>query len=92
MVCLLNHTKKKNKQGPAMEPFGNDLEKEKYYANLLSNGSIDAMDDAAIESEMESALNGYDKIGAELGIFPELAGDPSQLTRWLIGEDKLPKA
>ncbi|XP_019181071.1 PREDICTED: phosphoinositide phosphatase SAC1 isoform X2 [Ipomoea nil] len=83
-------------QGPAMEPFGNDLEKEKYYANLLSKGSIDAMDDAAIESEMESELSGYDKIGNDLGIFPDscrtLAGDPSQLTRWLIGEDRLPKA
>ncbi|VFR00828.1 unnamed protein product [Cuscuta campestris] len=84
-------------QGPAMEPFSNDSEKEKYYANLLNMGSIDAMvDDAAVEAEMESALNGIHKIGADLGIFPEScrvwAADPSQLTRWLIGEDKLPKA
>ncbi|CAH9129772.1 unnamed protein product [Cuscuta epithymum] len=81
-------------QGPAMEPFGNDSEKEKYYANLLCRGSLDAMvDDAAVEAEMETALIGYGKIGDDLGIFPEsckaLAGDPSQLTRWLIGEDKL---
>nr|GMC70267.1 Phosphoinositide phosphatase SAC1 [Ipomoea batatas] len=83
-------------QGPAMVPFGNDSEKEKYYANLLRKGSIGAIDDTAIVSEMEAELSGYDKIGNDLGIFPEsckaLAGDPSQLTRWLVGEDRLPRA
>ncbi|OIT35684.1 PREDICTED: phosphoinositide phosphatase SAC1 [Nicotiana attenuata] len=81
-------------QGPAMEPFEHDAEKEKYYTELLLKGSVDAMDDAAIEAEMESALKAYDQIGADLGIFPKsckaLAADPSQLTRWLVGEDKLP--
>ncbi|KAJ8531038.1 hypothetical protein K7X08_025769 [Anisodus acutangulus] len=81
-------------QGPAMEPFEHDCENEKYYTELLLKGSVDAMDDAAIEAEMESAFKAYDQIGADLGIFPKsckaLAADPSQLTRWLVGEDKLP--
>ncbi|XP_055835932.1 phosphatidylinositol-3-phosphatase SAC1 [Solanum dulcamara] len=81
-------------QGPAMEPFEHDSENEKYYTELLLKGSADAMDDTAIEAEMESAFKAYDQIGADLGIFPKsckaLAADPSQLTRWLVGEDKLP--
>ncbi|KAL3324252.1 hypothetical protein AABB24_038437 [Solanum stoloniferum] len=81
-------------QGPAMEPFEHDSENEKYYTELLLKGSADAMDDVAIEAEMESAFKVYDQIGADLGIFPKsckaLATDPSQLTRWLVGEDKLP--
>lgn len=81
-------------QGPAMEPFEHDSENEKYYTDLLLKGSVDAMDDAAIEAEMESAFKAYNQIGADLGIFPKsckaLAADPSQLTRWLVGEDKLP--
>ncbi|PHT50673.1 Phosphoinositide phosphatase SAC1 [Capsicum baccatum] len=81
-------------QGPAMEPFEHDSENEKYYTELLLKGSVDAMDDAAIEAEMESAFKVYDQIGTDLGIFPKsckaLAADPSQLTRWLVGEDKLP--
>lgn len=81
-------------QGPAMEPFEHDSENEKYYTELLLKGSVDSMDDAAIEAEMESAFKAYDQIGADLGIFPKsckaLAADPSQLTRWLVGEDKLP--
>ncbi|XP_049344841.1 phosphatidylinositol-3-phosphatase SAC1 isoform X2 [Solanum verrucosum] len=81
-------------QGPAMEPFEHDSENEKYYTELLLKGSADAMDDVAIEAEMESAFKAYDQIGADLGIFPKsckaLATDPSQLTRWLVGEDKLP--
>ncbi|KAK6775763.1 hypothetical protein RDI58_026764 [Solanum bulbocastanum] len=81
-------------QGPAMEPFEHDSENEKYYRELLLKGSADAMDDVAIEAEMESAFKVYDQIGADLGIFPKsckaLATDPSQLTRWLVGEDKLP--
>ncbi|XP_015058603.1 phosphoinositide phosphatase SAC1 [Solanum pennellii] len=81
-------------QGPAMEPFEHDSENEKYYTELLLKGSAEAMDDVAIEAEMESAFKAYDQIGADLGIFPKsckaLATDPSQLTRWLVGEDKLP--
>lgn len=83
-------------QGPAMEPFEHDSENEKYYTDLLLKGSVDSMDDSAIEAEMESAFKAYDQIGADLGIFPKsckaLAADPSQLTRWLVGEDKLPNA
>ncbi|KAM3238462.1 phosphatidylinositol-3-phosphatase SAC1 isoform X1 [Capsicum annuum] len=81
-------------QGPAMELFEHDSENEKYYTKLLLKGSVDAMDIAAIEAEMESAFKAYDQIGTDLGIFPKLckalAADPSQLTRWLVGEDKLP--
>uniref|UniRef100_M1AJ84 FIG4 AtFIG4 n=2 Tax=Solanum tuberosum TaxID=4113 RepID=M1AJ84_SOLTU len=77
-----------------MEPFEHDSENEKYYTELILKGSADAMDDVAIEAEMESAFKAYDQIGADLGIFPKsckaLATDPSQLTRWLVGEDKLP--
>ncbi|CAN4119701.1 unnamed protein product [Withania somnifera] len=81
-------------QGPAMEPFEHDSENEKSYTGLLLKGSVDSMDDTAIEAEMESALKAYEQIGADLGIFPKsckaLAADSSQLTRWLVGEDKLP--
>ncbi|KAL0437925.1 UNVERIFIED_CONTAM: Phosphoinositide phosphatase SAC1 [Sesamum latifolium] len=82
-------------QGPAMEPFENDLEKEKYYADLLRVNMVDCMDDTAIEAEMETALNQYDRVGADLGVFPKscsaLVMDPSQLTRWILGEDRLHK-
>jgi len=79
-------------QGPAIEPFEHDAEKEKYYADLLLMGMIDRMDDAAVEAEMEAALDEYSQIGADLGIVPKtckfLPEDPSQLTRWIIGEDR----
>ncbi|KAH6765123.1 Phosphoinositide phosphatase family protein [Perilla frutescens var. frutescens] len=82
-------------QGPAMEPFENDLEKEKYYAELLHVNTVDGMDDTAIEADMEAALGGYDRVSADLGIFPKSrsaqVADPSQLTRWIIGEDRLQK-
>ncbi|GFZ12303.1 phosphoinositide phosphatase family protein [Actinidia rufa] len=58
-------------QGPAIEPFQHDAEKEKYYADLLGMGAIDAMDSSAVEAEMEAALKEYDQIGADLGIFPK---------------------
>ncbi|KAL1533835.1 Phosphoinositide phosphatase sac1, variant 2 [Salvia divinorum] len=84
-------------QGPAMEPFENDLEKEKYYGDLLRVNMVDCMDDGdtAIEEDMEAALNGCDRVSADLGVFPKscsaLVADPSQLTRWIIGEDRLQK-
>ncbi|EOY17293.1 Phosphoinositide phosphatase family protein isoform 1 [Theobroma cacao] len=82
-------------EGPAMEPFQNDLEREKHYADVLQVNTIDLVDDAAIEAEMAAALEEYDLIGADLGIFPasckSFTEDPSQLTRWIIGEDKLQK-
>lgn len=80
-----------------MEPFENDLEKEKYYGDLLHVNMVDCMDDgaAAIEADMETALNGCDRVSADLGVFPKscsaLVADPSQLTRWIIGEDRLQK-
>ncbi|GFS32318.1 phosphoinositide phosphatase family protein [Actinidia rufa] len=58
-------------QGPAIEPFQHDAEKEKYYADLLGMGAIDAMDSSAAEAEMEAALKEYDLIAADLGIFPK---------------------
>ncbi|GAB4844795.1 Phosphoinositide phosphatase sac1 [Ancistrocladus abbreviatus] len=79
-------------QGPAMEPFESDLAKELHYANALEVSMVENFDDAAIEAEMEAALKEYDQIGADLGIFPtckSLAGDPCQLTRWIIGEERM---
>ncbi|KAE9446385.1 hypothetical protein C3L33_21717, partial [Rhododendron williamsianum] len=58
-------------QGPAIEPFQDDAEKEKYYGELLRMGTVDGMDDAAVEAEMEAALKQYDLIGADLGIVPK---------------------
>lgn len=84
-------------QGPAIEPFEHDAEKEKYYANLLHMGTIDGSmdDDTAVAAEMEAALKEYDLIGSDLGIVPKtckiLPEDPSQLTRWIIGEEMVQK-
>uniref|UniRef100_A0A5B7BQR1 Putative phosphoinositide phosphatase SAC1 n=1 Tax=Davidia involucrata TaxID=16924 RepID=A0A5B7BQR1_DAVIN len=80
-------------QGPAMEPFQNDPEKEKHYADVLRMGTVNGVDDTVVEAEMEAALKEYDQIGADLGIVPRtckfMAEDPSQLTRWIIGEDRM---
>ncbi|KAL7156144.1 hypothetical protein ABFS83_03G123100 [Erythranthe nasuta] len=84
-------------QGPAMEPFENDMEKEKYYSDLLRGNIVDnnGMDDIDVEAEMEAALNGYVQAGSDLGIFPKscsaLVMDPSQITRWILGENRLQK-
>lgn len=84
-------------QGPAIEPFEHDAEKEKYYADLLHMGTIDGSmdDDTAVAAEMEAALKEYDLIGSDLGIVPKtckiLPEDPSQLTRWIIGEEMVQK-
>lgn len=79
-------------QGPAMEPFENDTEREKHYADVLRMGMADIVDDA-VEAEMSAALNEYDQIGADLGIIPSpcksFTEDPSWLTRWIIGEEKV---
>ena len=78
-----------------MEPFQHDIEREKHYADVLQMNTIDLVDDAAVEAEMEAALKEYDLIGADLGIFPvsckSFTADPSRLTRWIIGEDKMQK-
>lgn len=58
-------------QGPAIEPFQHDAEKEKYYDDLLHMGTVDGMDAATVEAEMEEALKEYDLIGADLGIVPK---------------------
>ncbi|KAH9758056.1 phosphatidylinositol-3-phosphatase SAC1 [Citrus sinensis] len=80
-------------QGPAMEPFEHDHEREKYYADVLRMNTIDVVDDHAVEAEMVAALSEYEQIGANLGIIPtsckSFAEDPSQLSRWMIGEEKL---
>ncbi|GFP81397.1 phosphoinositide phosphatase sac1 [Phtheirospermum japonicum] len=82
-------------QGPAMEPFENDVEKEKYYEDLVPMNTVDYMDDTIIEAEMEAALGSYYRAGSDLGIFPKSCSaqvvDPSQLTRWILGEDRLHK-
>jgi len=78
-------------QGPVMDPFESDREKEKHYADALLIG-LDSTDDTLIEAEMEAALREYDQIGSELGIAPScraLVEDPSRLTRWIIGEEKV---
>ncbi|XP_010921635.1 phosphatidylinositol-3-phosphatase SAC1 isoform X2 [Elaeis guineensis] len=78
-------------QGPVMDPFEHDPEKEKHYADALRMG-LDSADDALIEAEMEAALKEYDQIGADLGIASSckaLAEDPNRLTRWIIGEEKV---
>ncbi|KAB1204733.1 Phosphoinositide phosphatase SAC1 [Morella rubra] len=79
-------------QGPAMEPFENDIEREKHYADVLSMGMADVTDDA-VEAEMRAALNEYDRIGADLGIIPStcksFTEDLSWLTRWIIGEERV---
>lgn len=79
-----------------MDPFQNDAEQEQHYADVLQMDTIDIVDDATTEEEMEAALKEYEQIGADLGISPlscrSFAGDPSWLTRWIIGEEKLQRA
>nr|XP_043635970.1 phosphatidylinositol-3-phosphatase SAC1 isoform X2 [Erigeron canadensis] len=82
-------------QSPVMEPFQNDTDKEKYYAEVLRTAAVDCMEDATVEADMEAALMEYELIGSDLGICPKtfsaLAVDPSHLTRWMIGEYKVNK-
>jgi phosphatidylinositol 3,5-bisphosphate 5-phosphatase len=47
---------------------------------------------AQVEAEMQAALDDYHIIGSDLSMIPScgaLAVDPSQLTRWVIGDEKL---
>ncbi|QCD89055.1 phosphoinositide phosphatase SAC1 [Vigna unguiculata] len=80
-------------QGPALELFQNDSEREQHYADALSTSSYEIVNDTSVAAEMEAALQEYDQVGADLGIIPRsckfFAGDPSWLTRWLTGEEKL---
>lgn len=78
-------------QGAVMDPFEHDPEKERHYAEALSV-DIDITNDARVEAEMEAALDDYQIIGSDLSIISScgaLAEDPSQLTRWIIGDEKL---
>uniref|UniRef100_A0A7N0VMF0 SAC domain-containing protein n=1 Tax=Kalanchoe fedtschenkoi TaxID=63787 RepID=A0A7N0VMF0_KALFE len=80
-------------QGLSIEPFEQDLEKEKHYAEVLHLGEVDSIDTETVEAAMEAALGEYADIGSDLGILPEncnhFAEDPSWLTRWIIGEEKV---
>lgn len=81
-------------QEAIMEPFQDDFEKEKHYSEVLRMNTLDVVDDAAVELEMAATLKEYDQIGADLGIIPMSCrsfGDPCQLTRWMVGEEKLQK-
>lgn len=57
-----------SQQGPAMEPFQHDLDREEHYADIVRMNMIDVIDDATVEAEMEAALKEYHQIGADLGI------------------------
>lgn len=76
-----------------MEPFQDDSQKEKLYSDFLQKGTFDSLDDTSVAKEMEEALDEFTKIGSDLGIIPSSCkasyGDPCQLTRWIIGEDKI---
>ncbi|XP_027355392.1 phosphoinositide phosphatase SAC1 isoform X2 [Abrus precatorius] len=82
-------------QGPALELFQNDTEREQHYADALSLSSFEIVNDAAVAAEMEASLKEYDQVGSDLGIIPTsckfFADDPSWLTRWLTGEEKVPR-
>ncbi|KAI3889765.1 hypothetical protein MKW92_041999 [Papaver armeniacum] len=79
-------------QGPAMELFRNDPEKEEHYANLFSLGGVEGVDDEVVTKEMETALKEYDQIGDDLGIFStckSLAEEPSKIARLMVGEESV---
>ena len=74
-----------------MDPFEHDPEKERHYTEALSV-DLDISNDARVEAEMQAALDDYQVIGSDLSIIPScraLAEDPSHLTRWIIGDEKL---
>ncbi|KAJ0017007.1 hypothetical protein Pint_10578 [Pistacia integerrima] len=79
-------------QGPAMEPFQNDHQREMHYSHVVE---MNRLDKDVVEAEMEAVLREYDQIGADLRIIPTscklFAEDPSRLSRWIIGEEKLQK-
>ncbi|XP_028792327.1 phosphoinositide phosphatase SAC1 isoform X2 [Neltuma alba] len=81
-------------QGLELELFHNDPGSERHYADVLSLSSFDMVNDDVVAQEMEAALKEYEQVGADLGIIPSsckyFAEDPSWLSRWLIGEEKVP--
>ncbi|KAJ0082497.1 hypothetical protein Patl1_10741 [Pistacia atlantica] len=74
-------------QGPAMEPFQNDHQREMHYSHVVE---MNRLDKDVVEAEMEAVLRECDQIGADLRIIPTscklFAEDPSRLSRWIIGE------
>ncbi|KAJ0026014.1 hypothetical protein Pint_07028 [Pistacia integerrima] len=82
-------------QGPAMEPFQNDHQREMDYSHVLEMNGLDVVDKDVVEAEMEAVLREYDQIGADLWIILTscklFAEDPSRLSRWIIGEEKWQK-
>ncbi|KAJ0049270.1 hypothetical protein Pint_14971 [Pistacia integerrima] len=82
--------------GPAMEPFQNNHQREMHYSHVLEMNRLDVVDKDVVEAEMEAVLRMYDQIGADLRIIPTscklFAKDPSRLSRWIIGEEKLQQA
>ncbi|XP_078447269.1 phosphoinositide phosphatase family protein isoform X3 [Wolffia australiana] len=80
-------------QGTAMNHFSCDIEQEQHYLHAL-NMELENYDDMRTEEQMEAALDEYCLAGTNLGVLPSCkdipVDDPSQLTRWLIGYDKLP--
>ncbi|KAK1287335.1 Phosphoinositide phosphatase SAC1 [Acorus calamus] len=78
-------------QGPALDYLGINPEKENHYECALRVSLDDHHDhQKRVEAEMEKALGEYDEIGSDLGIFHKaFPGDPSWLTRLIIGEENL---
>ncbi|KAH0878260.1 hypothetical protein HID58_065654 [Brassica napus] len=76
-------------------PFDNDHELEQSSAEVLHMNTVDVIDIGEEETEMEKALNEYGQIGSNLGIIPTqcryFAEDPCWLSRWLVGDDNIPK-
>ncbi|CAN7042906.1 unnamed protein product [Brassica oleracea var. botrytis] len=77
-------------------PFDNDHELEQSSAEVLHVNTVDVIIDIGEEeTEMEKALNEYAQIGSKVGIIPTqcryFAEDPCWLSRWLVGDDNIPK-
>ncbi|CAF1927724.1 unnamed protein product [Brassica napus] len=85
-----------------VEPFDNDHDKpseivlQQSSAEVLHVNTVDVIIDIGEEeTEMEKALNEYAQIGSKVGIIPTqcryFAEDPCWLSRWLVGDDNIPK-
>ncbi|KAF3610080.1 hypothetical protein DY000_02046203 [Brassica cretica] len=69
---------------------------EQSSAEVLHMNTVDVIIDIGEEeTEMEKALNEYAQIGSKAGIIPTqcryFAEDPCWLSRWLVGDDNIPK-
>ncbi|CAN6880905.1 unnamed protein product, partial [Brassica oleracea] len=69
---------------------------EQSSAEVLHVNTVDVIIDIGEEeTEMEKALNEYAQIGSKVGIIPTqcryFAEDPCWLSRWLVGDDNIPK-